>query len=107
MCGRVPRQRGVGVYDKPPLSHAALVTRMQDRGLIIPDVGRAERYVRSIGYYRLSPYMIPFRCAESDNFRSGVAFDDVLDLYVFAVSYTHLTLPTTRLVCRSRWSPYH
>ena len=25
----------------------------------------------------------------------------------YAVSYTHLTLPTTRLVCRSRWSPYH
>ena len=23
------------------------------------------------------------------------------------VSYTHLTLPTTRLRCRSRWSPYH
>ena len=24
-----------------------------------------------------------------------------------AVSYTHLTLPTTCRVCRSRWSPYH
>ena len=24
-----------------------------------------------------------------------------------AVSYTHLTLPTTRLVCRSRWWPDH
>mgnify|MGYP001812887021 FL=1 len=24
-----------------------------------------------------------------------------------AVSYTHLTLPTKVLVCRSRWSPYH
>ena len=23
------------------------------------------------------------------------------------VSYTHLTLPTTHSVCRSRWSPYH
>ena len=23
------------------------------------------------------------------------------------VSYTHLTLPTTDVVCRSRWSPYH
>ena len=23
------------------------------------------------------------------------------------VSYTHLTLPTTAIVCRSRWSPYH
>ena len=27
--------------------------------------------------------------------------------YVSSVSYTHLTLPTTRLRCRSRWSPYH
>ena len=24
-----------------------------------------------------------------------------------AVSYTHLTLPTIQLSCRSRWSPYH
>ena len=24
-----------------------------------------------------------------------------------AVSYTHLTLPTICLTCRSRWSPYH
>ena len=24
-----------------------------------------------------------------------------------SVSYTHLTLPTTRQRCRSRWSPYH
>ena len=26
---------------------------------------------------------------------------------VEAVSYTHLTLPTRRDSCRSRWSPYH
>ena len=26
---------------------------------------------------------------------------------VTAVSYTHLTLPTTLHECRSRWSPYH
>ena len=25
----------------------------------------------------------------------------------FPVSYTHLTLPTTGSLCRSRWSPYH
>ena len=24
-----------------------------------------------------------------------------------SVSYTHLTLPTTGIRCRSRWSPYH
>ena len=27
--------------------------------------------------------------------------------YLEAVSYTHLTLPTTCTRCRSRWSPYH
>ena len=27
--------------------------------------------------------------------------------YAEAVSYTHLTLPTTCNLCRSRWSPYH
>ena len=27
--------------------------------------------------------------------------------YSVAVSYTHLTLPTTCTPCRSRWSPYH
>lgn len=83
MDRRVPRPRGLGVYDKPPLSHAALVARMQHRGLLVPDVTRAERYVRSIGYYRLSPYRIPFRRGGADDFRAGVAFDDVLDLYVF------------------------
>ena len=31
-------------------------------------------------------------------------------IYIFIykpVSYTHLTLPTTGIRCRSRWSPYH
>ena len=28
-------------------------------------------------------------------------------VYTAAVSYTHLTLPTTPVACRSRWSPYH
>ena len=26
---------------------------------------------------------------------------------VASVSYTHLTLPTKQVQCRSRWSPYH
>ena len=26
---------------------------------------------------------------------------------IMSVSYTHLTLPTRRDSCRSRWSPYH
>ena len=29
------------------------------------------------------------------------------EIGIRAVSYTHLTLPTTCVRCRSRWSPYH
>ena len=29
------------------------------------------------------------------------------EFFIKAVSYTHLTLPTTLCMCRSRWSPYH
>ena len=28
-------------------------------------------------------------------------------IFTTAVSYTHLTLPTNTVTCRSRWSPYH
>ena len=36
-----------------------------------------------------------------------VSIDSLMGRTLGPVSYTHLTLPTTRLVCRSRWSPYH
>ena len=38
----------------------------------------------------------------------GICFqEERLGRGLDAVSYTHLTLPTTRQRCRSRWSPYH
>lgn len=83
---RSPRQsrpRGDLLYDKPPLAHEALVQRLVDRGMVVPDVTRAERYLRHIGYYRLSPYTIPFQLGRPDHqFRGGTQFDEVLDLYV-------------------------
>ena len=36
-----------------------------------------------------------------------IAGEIVDALSIIAVSYTHLTLPTTCTPCRSRWSPYH
>lgn len=81
---RPPRPRGALIYDKPPLSLDGLVERLVDRGLHIPDADRARRYLRHIGYYRLSPYTIPFQQGRPDHLlRGGTAFDDVLDLYVF------------------------
>lgn len=81
---RRPRSRGSLRYDKPPMEIDALVNRLAERGLEIPDADRAARYLRHIGYHRLSPYAIPFQQGRPDHhFREGTAFDDVLDLYVF------------------------
>ncbi len=81
---RPPRARGSRLYDKPPLSVDQLVDRLASRGLQIPDQERAARYLRHIGYYRLSPYTIPFQHGGVEHqFRDGTSFDDVLDLYVF------------------------
>ena len=83
MTHPAPRPRGTKTYTKPPLTHEQLVAQMHERGLTIPDRDRALRYVKQIGYYRLSPYMIPVRKDGSDDFISGVEFDQILDLYVF------------------------
>lgn len=81
---RTPRPRGSAHYDKEALSPDALLARLSVRGLQIPDSERAGRYLRHVGYYRFSPYTIPFQQGTPDHkFRSGVEFDDVLDLYVF------------------------
>lgn len=81
---RPARPRGSLVYDKPPLTHDLLVDRLAERGLEIPEPERASRYLRHIGYYRLSPYSIPFQQGSPDHlFRKGTTFDGVLDLYVF------------------------
>lgn len=78
------RARGSDVYAKPALTHEQLVERMRSRGLVVADQDRALRYLRQIGYYRLSPYMIPFQQGRGDHtFQPGTSFDDVLGLYVF------------------------
>ena len=48
-------------------------------------------------------------CAEM---KHRMDVDHAVDTYIpeaysSAVSYTHLTLPTNTVTCRSRWSPYH
>lgn len=71
-------------YNKPPLTESQLVDRLHERGLEIQNRERAERYLRHIGYYRLSPYSLPFQDREAEHrFRPDTSFDDVLHLYVF------------------------
>ena len=46
--------------------------------------------------------------AQGNGITRGGVIDGNISFDEFeAVSYTHLTLPTTCNLCRSRWSPYH
>lgn len=71
------------VYSKPALTENELLVRWQSRGLDLPDEQRALRYLRHIGYYRISAYVRSFEGVERDVLRPGTTFDDVLGLYVF------------------------
>ena len=76
-------------FTKQAKSNQAHLQTWQDRGLIIPDFVRADRYLSFIGYYRLSAYTIPFQqtiTAHSSilhQFKANTTFDDVLNLYIF------------------------
>jgi abortive infection bacteriophage resistance protein len=49
-------------YTKPALTLEQQVDdKFLTRGLIVPDRERALRWLRVVGYYRLSAYFLPFR----------------------------------------------
>lgn len=72
-------------FTKAPLSLPDQITKLESRGLAIPDKAKAEHYLRFIGYYRLSAYTLPFQEAHLPDkpFRAGTSFDDILNLYRF------------------------
>lgn len=79
---RTLRARGSGTYAKPALSESDLLHRWEQRGLDLGDRDRSARYLRHIGYYRLSAYVRSFE-QQRDVLRPGTTFDDVLGLYIF------------------------
>ena len=76
-------------YDKPALSVADQVARLQQRGLQCADEARVQHYLTHIGYYRLSAYWLPFEQPATDGqprdhqFQPGTNFEQVLSLYIF------------------------
>lgn len=70
-------------YEKPALNEAELLSRWEERGLVVADAARATRYLRHLGYYRFSAYVRSFEGDVHDVLRAGTTFDDVLNLYIF------------------------
>lgn len=62
-----------------------LVFLLESRGLVINDRQKAQKYLESIGYYRLSAYMYPLLKAPKTlhQYKFGSSFSKVMMLYRF------------------------
>ncbi|NWH06666.1 Abi family protein [Desulfobacter latus] len=82
-------------YKKPPLAIDDQIQLLRQRGMEIPDPGRAARYLSHISYFRLRGYWIPFENKENGkdhHFMDGTTFDDVLNVYIFDRKFRLLML---------------
>lgn len=70
-------------YTKPALTYEAQLALLEERGLNVPNRDRALRWLRVIGYYRLTAYCLPFKIPQEDRFQPGATFEQVTDLYKF------------------------
>lgn len=68
-------------YTKPWLSIDEQVDTLTARGVTIADRGSAEELLRTVGYYRLTGYLYPFRQSESVTDSAGRIRTRVLSAY--------------------------
>lgn len=68
-------------YLKPALNFDQQLDLLRQRGLTVRDPARASRWLRSVSYYRLSAYFLPFK--DGDRFRPESDFNDIAGLYIF------------------------
>ena len=97
----------VGKGEGEPLEHLEVTLSLLQHCL---ELGHQKAGHFSLGLAKLSAQApLGFPCIFSlfiDNI-IGMFEEMLRETTHEAVSYTHLTLPTKQVQCRSRWSPYH
>jgi abortive infection bacteriophage resistance protein len=78
-------------YSKPPKDIPEQLVILEERGLVIGDIGVALHKLEHIGYFRLTGYCKYFQ-SENNVFHTGTTFDMVLDTYVFDRKLRLLTI---------------
>ena len=70
------------VYSKKPKDVSALESQLIARGLV--DGNRKLCHaLETVGYFRLTGYLYPFRKPNSDNYKSGTTFERLWSIYTF------------------------
>jgi abortive infection bacteriophage resistance protein len=70
-------------YTKPAKTHEEQISLLKSRGMIIADDERAMRWLKRVGYYRFSGYSYTFKKPGSDDFKDGLRFENVTNVYKF------------------------
>src|SRR6056297_4290698 len=72
------------IYSKQPISINEQIDKLKSRGLIIEKPIEVAKYLRTIGYYRLSGYWWPLQSDKIEHsFKDGARFSQVISLYKF------------------------
>ena len=72
-------------YTKTYQNASTLINLLSSRGLLIENKPKAEQYLKTISYYRLSAYMYPLlvQPKSEHQFKDGSTFEQVMQLYRF------------------------
>jgi len=98
------------LYNKPSLSLADQIAKLEANGMVIDDHAVAEHCLQHISYYRLSAYWLPFEHPKSQTgprFRTGANFQTILDLYEFDRKFRLLVFDAVERVevaARGAWA---
>lgn len=98
------------LYNKPSLSLADQIAKLEANGMVINDHAIAEHCLQHISYYRLSAYWLPLEHPKGQagpRFRTSTNFQTVLDLYEFDRKLRLLVLDAVERVevaARGAWA---
>lgn len=71
-------------YTKSPETLEQCCSVLESRGLVIDDRERAIKYLKNVGYFRLTGYMFHLQSKDGNHtFAKGTTFDDIISLYQF------------------------
>lgn len=102
-------------FSKPALSISDQIDLLISRGMVVNDRVIAENWLKSVSYYRMSGYWLPFEKMPTGNqtrskqFLDGTKFDDVMALYIFDRELRLIIMEAVErieIALRARWT-YH
>ena len=101
------------LYDKPSTTIAQQAELLRSRGMTCSDPDLMERWLLTVGYYRLSAYWLPYEtkpengATRSKQFVSGTRFEEIIEIYVFDRKLRLLVteaIERIEISVRSRWT---